>query len=288
MATQTQRLSVDWGIASLVGTLNYTIKGPLGTHVTRRTTGITAGGLDGRRYYVDVVVNSAWLGAEVIWDDGTSEVSESLVANLAAMLEVTGGGGGGGGAGTGAFAVTIAVVDEEADPVMGANVRLRLGQSFYDPSDVDGEANFSLDDGEYVLTITKAGYSFTPMIVEVNGADVSVEATLITSAVPDAPDAGMVTATLVTYDAIGTAQVGKRVQFTLVSGPGATGSSFSRENVIATSGVGGVLNQTLLASSTYRARRESTVTNVWGEWTKVITPASGTFLLPEVLGRQNV
>lgn len=78
MATATVRIPVDRGVVGLAGTLAYAIAGPLGTHVARTTVGVTADAVGGKTYYVDVEIDTAWVGAEIVWDDGTRTARESL------------------------------------------------------------------------------------------------------------------------------------------------------------------------------------------------------------------
>lgn len=78
------RKSVDWGETGKAGTLAYTVVGPGGTHVARTTTGVAAGSVSGKRYYVDVTYDTAWDGASILWDDGTDEVPDSIDGRIVA------------------------------------------------------------------------------------------------------------------------------------------------------------------------------------------------------------
>lgn len=71
--------------------------------------------------------------------------------------------------GMGAYSITATVTDGE-DPLQNAVVRVTDGvESFVAQTDVDGEAQFSLDAATYTVSITKPGYSFTPVLRTVTG-----------------------------------------------------------------------------------------------------------------------
>lgn len=93
MPGATKRFSVDWEVSG--ASLYYTVSGPTGTIVARTNTGVTAGGVSGKTYHVDLAVESSWIGAEIVWDDGTDEQSEpisggqTIDVNLTAWLGET-------------------------------------------------------------------------------------------------------------------------------------------------------------------------------------------------------
>lgn len=73
------------------------------------------------------------------------------------------------GSGSGAYAITVTVTDG-TDPLEGATVRLIEGvNNFVATTDASGNASFSLDAATYAVTVTKAGYSFTPATRTVTG-----------------------------------------------------------------------------------------------------------------------
>ena len=73
--------------------------------------------------------------------------------------------------GTGAYVVTVTVTDG-TDPIDGATVRLTKGNASY-PSiaDANGQVSFSLDEGIYSVSITSAGFTFTPTNLRVSGTE---------------------------------------------------------------------------------------------------------------------
>lgn len=74
-----------------------------------------------------------------------------------------------GGGGSGAYAITVTVTDG-TDPLQNAAVRVSEGvNSFAQITDVSGNASFSLDGGNYEVSIVKGGYSFTPVTRTVTG-----------------------------------------------------------------------------------------------------------------------
>ena len=76
-------------------------------------------------------------------------------------------------AGSGARAVTI-TVDDGSDPLEGAFVRVaRNGdaETFTRTTDASGECSLSLDDGTWTVSITLAGYTFTPTSLVVDGTE---------------------------------------------------------------------------------------------------------------------
>lgn len=72
--------------------------------------------------------------------------------------------------GSGAYAVTITVTDG-ATALQNAKVRMTEGvNTFVAQTNVSGVASFSLDAATYTITITKAGYTFTPTTLAISAA----------------------------------------------------------------------------------------------------------------------
>jgi hypothetical protein len=189
--------------------------------------------------------------------------------------------------GVGPYSVTITVNKPDDTPLAGASVKLEDAMGYIVVTASDGEAAFSLNAGVYTLSITKDGYFFEPVTITVP-ATLTYTATMDANAVSPTPSPGQATGSITTYDQIGVVQVGARIQFVLVGLITPTpGTSFDRSYFVGTSGIAGLLTQDFLASARYRGRRETASTNVWGPWVDITTPASGTFTLPEILGRQN-
>lgn len=78
---------------------------------------------------------------------------------------------GGGGTGTGARTVTI-TVDDGTNPLENARVRVTNGaETYVTNTNVSGVATFNLDDATWVVSITKAGYTFAGASLVVNGTE---------------------------------------------------------------------------------------------------------------------
>ena len=75
------------------------------------------------------------------------------------------------GAGTGAYVVTATVTDG-TDPLQNATLRVTEGATtFVATTDASGNAEFSLDAATYTVSVTKAGYTFTPTTRTVTGTE---------------------------------------------------------------------------------------------------------------------
>lgn len=74
--------------------------------------------------------------------------------------------------GTGARVVTITVRTSGAVPIQNATVRLtRTGETLTATTNVSGVAVFSADDATWTVSITAAGYTFTPVSLVVDGTE---------------------------------------------------------------------------------------------------------------------
>lgn len=93
--------------------------------------------------------------------------------------------------GSGANVVTITVTDDVAASLAGARVRVTSGLFTYvQTTDVNGQCSFSLDDGNWTVSITLAGYQFTPVLLVVDGPETPTYAmTPIIIIPPDQPEA---------------------------------------------------------------------------------------------------
>lgn len=152
--------------------------------------------------------NADWT-ADVLTTLGMA--SSDLDTQLDAILAAAGGGTGGG-----ANVVTI-TVDDGADPLENAIVRLAEGVNSYSTTtDASGDAVFSLDDATYTLTITKGGYSFTPTTQVVSGTTSETKSMAqIVAPTPSSPELCVVTGTFTEPD--GTALVSADIVFRLVA-----------------------------------------------------------------------
>lgn len=93
-----------------------------------------------------------------------------------------------GGSGTGARTVTI-TVNDGANVLENARIRLTQGvNTFRNDTDVSGVAVFNLDDATYVVSITKAGYTYAGTSLVVDGTEaVTYSMTAIIPAAPADP-----------------------------------------------------------------------------------------------------
>lgn len=100
----------------------------------------------------------------------------------------TTGSGGGGGSGSGANSVTI-TMNDGSSPLESVNVRVTKGAVTYvAPSNVSGEASFSLDDGSWVVSATLPGYTFAGTTIVVNGTEAETYSMTATGlSVPTSP-----------------------------------------------------------------------------------------------------
>lgn len=72
--------------------------------------------------------------------------------------------------GSGAYVVTI-TVNDGSTALQNATVRMTEGANTFEAAtNVSGQASFSLDAATYTVSITKAGYEFTPTTLAVSGA----------------------------------------------------------------------------------------------------------------------
>jgi hypothetical protein len=123
------------------------------------------------------------------------------------------------GAGSGANAIVVTVTDG-TNPLQNATVRVTEGvNSFTAITDASGNASFSLDDGDYEVSITKGGYSFTPETRNVSGSGGTIEddleMTVIVVSPPVDPTLALLYGTL--YDSDGELASNVKVVATLVS-----------------------------------------------------------------------
>jgi len=131
-------------------------------------------------------------------------------------------GGGGGGAGDGAYTITVTVTDG-TDPLQNAIVRLNEGvSSFVATTNASGQAQFSLDAATYSVSVTKAGYSFTPTTRTVSGNEAGtltndLEMDL-TSSVPPSGNPDLCVVYVYTQDILGELLEGEVLTFELEKG----------------------------------------------------------------------
>jgi hypothetical protein len=180
--------------------------------------------------------------------------------------------------GSGAYAVTISVNDGVA-AIEGAQVRLTRGVTTYTaPTRANGQALFSVDAGTWTISITRPGYSFTPIDLVIAGNQAqtySMSSILIPTSEP-----GFITAYTRCY-VDGVLTEGVDVYMQLLDLPG-TGREVDGTIDMAVSDANGVAYfSDRFPSGTYWLRGGRS-----GAWVRVEMPSSGyTYALPNVVGR---
>ncbi len=188
-----------------------------------------------------------------------------------------------GGTGSGARTVTIAV-DDGTTAIESAKVRVtKGGESFLAETDVNGDVNsgsgFSLDDGDWTVSITAAGFSFTPVTLAVS-ANTDITYSMTQVSLP-ASSPTLVTGFLYTYDEDGVVEAGVTVNIRFITLAG-TGFAFDTAIRTATSAADGLVSFTnLFPGADYELRRE---TNGTWKTVTVASDASSTFALPNFWG----
>lgn len=177
---------------------------------------------------------------------------------------------------TGSYAVVVHVTDGTS-AINGARVTITdgvLAQPLTTNS--GGNVGYSLNAGEYTLTIVKAGYSYTPTVGLLVGGNGTFEAVMTAIVIPPATGVGQVTGYVYCYDGQGAVAVGATIDFEYV-GPvdtTTTGSSFLRMTFTGTSDVNGLIAEPFEQNSHYRCRRVDASGN--GNWQPFTTPANST------------
>ena len=120
---------------------------------------------------------------------------------------------------TGANVVTI-TVQLNSQPVQGAKVRLaRVGEAEVRETNASGQVVFSADNGNWSVSITKPGLSFTPVTLVVDGTE-NVTYSMV-ELVPSTPsDPGKRTVTYTCINSLGVAAQGLAVTCKLLKAPG--------------------------------------------------------------------
>lgn len=105
----------------------------------------------------------------------------------------------GGGTGSGARSVTI-TVNDGSTVLESARVRFTKGaESYLGVTNASGVVMFALDDGTWTVTITLAGYSFTPTTKVVDGTETQTYSMTLVAVTPSDP--GLITATSIVKSA---------------------------------------------------------------------------------------
>ena len=204
------------------------------------------------------------------------------IANLGATL------------GSGANTVTITVDDGSSD-LENATVRMVEGATVVvGQTDSNGDIAFSLDDATYAITITKAGYSFTPTTQVVSGTTSATHSMTLVASSPPA-SALKSTGRTIVYDENGDPESGVEVSCEMTAGPGTAGQVLDTKVRTETSAVttGLVEFEGLIQGATYRIWRGGASGAVgataysqrsYAGRAEFTVPAASSFDIPEVIG----
>lgn len=185
------------------------------------------------------------------------------------------------GAGSGARTVTITVTDG-TDPLQNAKVRMTNGADApVVTTDVNGEAEFALDDATWSVAITKSGYTFTPTTLVVSGDTTHTYAMTAISITPS--DAGLVTGYLECLGTDGESQSGVIVSLVMTKPPTGSGNAFDGDTMQQTSDVDGIVQFVGLApGGTYQIWRGSN--RQAGKLIKIASDATTPYSLDNIAG----
>lgn len=178
--------------------------------------------------------------------------------------------------GSGARSVTITVTDG-SNPLQAALVRMAQGAEAYTATtNASGVAAFSLDDATWNVTITKAGYSFTPTTLVVNGTESQTYA--MTPVSIPAPASNLKTTAYATiYDSNGDPHPDQSIEFEVVRSTGTGGRGYDATPVSVTSDANGEIQIELLKGTRYRVR-------YLGKTREFTTGVESTYAIAEFVG----
>jgi hypothetical protein len=129
-------------------------------------------------------------GAVTVSDD--ARLTKTEIGEAAdTVLTASHGAGSWTGTAIGGSSMVTLTIDDGADPVVGAMVRIYNSANTGNPlrtetTDALGQVSFSIDDGTYAVRVTKSGYSFTtPETLTVSGATTDTYSGTSTTTIPD-------------------------------------------------------------------------------------------------------
>jgi hypothetical protein len=199
-------------------------------------TGTTAAALEG--IHLAIAKEGATVRAEgyVLMDDTAAVhrvVSQPWPGDIGAETVATAGGGAESGSGARTVSITV---DDGANPLENATVRLSEGANTYlANTDAAGLAVFNVDDATYLVAVTKPGYSYSGGTLVVDDDEllsVSMDATSITPP----PDPAFATLAIRVWGTDGNVAVGVDVQARVIDPPIGTGELFNDAIVTKTTG----------------------------------------------------
>ena len=187
-----------------------------------------------------------------------------------------------GGTGTGARTVAVTVNDGAA-VLENASVRFTEGVNTYAGlTNASGQISFSLDDATYTVAVSKAGYTFTPTTLVVDGdKSPTYSMTVVTITAP--PNASTTTGVMTVYDEEGSVESGVTITVQIIDGPGTAGIGYDSTEWAETSSALGVVEFAgIILGAQYRIWRGTSKADVQ----TFTAPTTGTsFDLAEVIGR---
>jgi hypothetical protein len=212
-------------------------------------------------------IDEGTLGAAV-WDAmrGDHQAPGTTGEALSAVMAMAGG--------SGARVVTVTVTDG-ASPLEGAKVRFtKGGESYVKTTSATGEAQFSLDDGTWLWTVTLAGYQGQTNTLVVDGDKLL---SVVLTAVGITPsDPGLITGYVDCYDELGNPETGVTIYARAVMTPPGSGIVIDSTIRSATSDAAGrVVFTNLIRGAAYNFRRGN-----FGHWVPVRIPADAPDVLP--------
>lgn len=187
------------------------------------------------------------VGEWVIFETGTQPASfASSVGTITVEDEPLG---------TGARTVTVTVTDGST-AIEAATVRMsKAGATYAGTSNSSGVVVFSVDDGSWTLSITAAGFTYTPTTVTVDGTE-SVSAVMTSSGSITPSTAPLTTGYWVVYKETGVVDVGAVVELQAVSAPTGTGLVLEDRVRLGTSDGNGLVQFTnMFKGARYVVRR---------------------------------
>lgn len=176
------------------------------------------------------------------------------------------------GTGTGPYAVLITVTDG-TNQLHGAKVRLVEGvNSFEGLTNAAGHIAFSLDAATYSVTISKAGYSFTPTTLVVSGGMSQSYAMAAVTVNPSAdPDVCVCYGTV--FDVDGNIATGMSVSFTMSEIPNGIGL-YKAGTKTVTSECDGSVTANLIRGAKYKMKMSGK------DAIEITVPGAATYELP--------
>lgn len=190
-----------------------------------------------------------------------------------------------GGTGTGARSVTP-TVDDGATALESARIRFTKGaESYVGTTDVNGQVAFSLDDGTWTVTISLAGYTFTPTTLVVDGTETPTYSMTSSGSIP-VSEIGKTTGYYTALDEDGVEEEGVKIYLTAVQTKSSdfSGVAFDTTPRMEVSDAQGLVSFTnLVKGATYKLQRGS-LNSPFKTMVKIPYNAGSTYALDNAFG----